>query len=297
MGRMMRTASSSRLRSTATLGLLLVLLSKAYGAYAQARLPIDREIAALAELPSGQKALSVPHIAASINHYPSDTTRLQLALGLVNAAEYGSVDRTSLQLAADTLASALATAPQPADLTDGSSPPYYTSLASTIRYEHLHPPLDPRLQPMLRRAETTLEANDAAVQRADFTLKDTAGRDWTLSKLKGHVVLVDFWATWCAPCVAEMPDLESLYHRYAAQGLIVFSLSGEDPTVVRSFLAKRHFTLPVLLDPNHDVMGRFHVPSIPRNFLYDRDGVLVRQFSVRSESQVVEFLTEAGLKP
>src|SRR5205823_8179945 len=89
-------------------------------------------------------------------------------------------------------------------------------LASLVRYEHLNVTLD---SPQFSAAISKLEAEDRNRQSANFALTDLNGQSWTLKDLKGKVVLLNFWATWCPPCRKEMPDLETLYRRFQSEGL------------------------------------------------------------------------------
>ena len=75
--------------------------------------------------------------------------------------------------------------------------------------------------PQFAQAMSRLEWDDAARQKADFTLTDLSGKTWHLQDLRGKVVLVNFWATWCPPCSKEMPDLQALYDKYKESGLVV----------------------------------------------------------------------------
>ncbi len=142
-----------------------------------------------------------------------------------------------------------------------------------------------------------LESDDKGRQHADFTLTDLEGKSWTLSKLRGKVVVVNFWATWCPPCRKEMPDLEALYNHFKGQGLVVLAISDEDAAKVRPFIAERQVTYPVLLDPGREVNDLFQVEGIPKTFVYDRNGKLVAQsIDMRTQKQFLGMLAEAGLK-
>jgi len=120
-----------------------------------------------------------------------------------------------------------------------------------------------------------------------------------LSKLRGKVVLVNFWATWCPPCRKEMPDLDTLAHRFAKQGLVVLSLSDEDDHAkVASYVASHKINYPILLDPEGATAKNFHVEGIPKTFIFNRDGKLAAQsIDMRTEGQFLAMLQQAGIKP
>jgi thiol-disulfide isomerase/thioredoxin len=150
--------------------------------------------------------------------------------------------------------------------------------------------------PQFVEAMSRLEANDAARQKADFTLTDLEGRPWHLKELKGRVVLVNFWATWCVPCRKEMPDLQALYDKYKDHGFVVFSISDEEANKVKPFIAEKKISYPILLDPGRKVNDLFIIQAIPENFVYDREGKLVAQSThMRTRNQLMEMLAQAGL--
>jgi len=151
--------------------------------------------------------------------------------------------------------------------------------------------------PQLKAAMAQLEGDDQARQRANFTLMDLYGKSWTLKGLGGKIVLVNFWATWCPPCRKEMPDLDTLYHRFEKSGLVVLAISDEDAGTVKPFIADHNVGYPVLLDPGRKVNQLFRVQGIPKSFLFDREGNLVAQaIDMRTQAQFLEMLGHAGLK-
>jgi peroxiredoxin len=146
-------------------------------------------------------------------------------------------------------------------------------------------------------AMSKLEEQDRNREKADFTLTDLSGKNWTLKDLRGKVVLLNFWATWCPPCRKEMPDLEALYRRFEPQGLVILGVSDEDTDKVKPFIEQQEITYPVLLDPGRKVNELFQIQGIPKTFVYDREGKIVAQsIDMRTQKQFLEMLGQAGLK-
>jgi peroxiredoxin len=170
----------------------------------------------------------------------------------------------------------------------------YFELATLVRYEHVDAWLD---DPQFSAAMTWLEADDHKREHPEFTLKDLTGKAWTFGDLRGKVVLVNFWATWCPPCRKEMPDLEALYERFQSQGLVILAISDEEAAKVEPFIRERKVTFPVLLDPDRKVNDRFVVNGIPKSFVYDREGKFVAQsIDMRTRKQFLEMLGKAGIQ-
>ncbi len=110
----------------------------------------------------------------------------------------------------------------------------------------------------------------------DFTLKYTDGRSVKLSSLLGKTVVINFWATTCPPCVAEMPIFQQLYDEWSGRNDVVFlSIDlGEDSAKVKLFMDTRHLTFPVLLDPNFEAGQYYQVHYTPSTCLIDSQGYL-----------------------
>ena len=101
----------------------------------------------------------------------------------------------------------------------------------------------------------------------------------SLSDLRGRVVLVNFWATWCEPCKEEMPAMERLYQAHREAGFELLAISvGEEPEPVRAFRDQVGFTFPVLLDPEKKASGDYQTYRFPESFLVDADGVVVERY-------------------
>jgi peroxiredoxin len=253
--------------------------------------PIVEQIKGLRKLDDTVRARTTKELALNIRQLPVVPNKLQLAGALANLSTEGDFGRDTLQKVTTTLASALRE--QPPTGKPGQPDDLYMSLASLVRYEHMHAESD---NPQFADALSKLEAADAMRQKADFTLTDLHGNPWHLRELKGKVVLVNFWATWCPPCRKEMPDLQALYDKYHEQGFVVLSISDEEPAKVQPFITERKITYPVLLDPGRKVNEEFQVEGIPKSFVYDREGKLVAQsMDMRTRTQFEEMLAQSGL--
>lgn len=118
-------------------------------------------------------------------------------------------------------------------------------------------------------------ALDEGAKLPEIGLKDQAGKTVTAASLVGKVVVVDFWATWCAPCKEELPVLEKLYKKYASQGLVIVAVSvDKDASNVKSFVAKLGLTFPVVHDAGQQVAGRYEPPRMPSSYIVDRKGIV-----------------------
>ncbi len=163
-----------------------------------------------------------------------------------------------------------------------------------MRYERVQTKLD---DSRLQAAFARLAAADERRQKADFTLADLDGKKWTLHDLRGRVVLLNFWATWCPPCRKEIPDLNVLQLRFKDQGLLILGIDDEEVGKVAPFVADQKMRYPVLLDPGRKINELFQVTGIPKTFIYDRAGKLVAQsIDMRTREQFLTLLAQAGLK-
>jgi peroxiredoxin len=107
----------------------------------------------------------------------------------------------------------------------------------------------------------------------DFTLKDLEGNLVTLSDYKGRPILINFWATWCGPCEAEMPEIDIAYQKYKDDGLVVLAIDLEEhPETVKSFVNYYELTFTILLDREHDVGSQYGTRALPTSFFIDPSG-------------------------
>jgi peroxiredoxin len=254
--------------------------------------PIFEQIKTLRSLADDVRARTTKDIALEIRALPVSENKLRLANYLASRATEGDFGHDTLQEVATTLAGALQQAP-PEDKPTVSVDAY-DELAQLVRYEHVQGSLD---APQFKAAMAKLEADDQRRQKVDFTLTDLQGKTWNLKELKGKVVLVNFWATWCPPCRKEMPDLNALYQRFKDQGFVILAISDEEADKVKPFIAERNISYPVMLDPGRKVNELFQVQGIPKSFVYDREGKLVAQsIDMRTQKQFLEMLGQAGLR-
>jgi peroxiredoxin len=259
---------------------------------AQQEKSIRQQIGGLRALPDDARARATKDLALKIRTLPAEPEKLKLASSLTNLSTEGDFGLDTLQQVATTLAEALRQNPAP-PTKDGPADPYI-SLAQLVRYEHVQASLD---DPQFREAFAKLEADDRSRQQSDFTLADLEGKQWTLKDLRGKVVLVNFWATWCPPCRKELPDLQELYGKFKDQGFVVLAISDEEIGKVRPFVTERKLTLPVLLDPGRKVNERFRIVGIPKSFVFDRNGKIVAQaIDMRTREQFLKMLAQAGLR-
>lgn len=113
----------------------------------------------------------------------------------------------------------------------------------------------------------------------DFSLEDLAGNVFRLSDTEGQVRLVDFWATWCAPCREEIPMFKDLHERYGDQGFSMVAVSMDDgPKIVREFVEEYEIPYVNLLGTEQVADDFGGVPGLPTAFLLDRDGRIVKQY-------------------
>lgn len=273
-------------------GLLISVPAPAQGSGDSSVATIISQIRQLRKLPDDERATVTKQLAMDIRRLPDDASKLDLAVGLAGLTTEGDFGKDTLHEVGATLAQALQKQPQPAE--NGEPAQAYMELAQLVRYEHINVSLN---DPEFTRALVRMEADDRQREKADFTLVDLHGKQWSLKALEGKVVLLNFWATWCPPCRKEMPDLEALSKQFADQGLVILSITDDNPEKVKAYIEKQNITYPVLLDAGSKLNKQFRIYGIPKSFLYDRNGKLVAQaIDMRTRKQFLAMLESAGLR-
>ncbi len=254
--------------------------------------PIVEQLRGLRKLDDTVRVHTTNDLALQIRALPVVPNKLRLAGTLAELSTEGDFGKDTLQEVTTTLATALRE--QPPAGKAGQTDFLYVELASLVRYEHMQATSD---NPQFAEAMAKLEGDDAKRQSTDFTLSDLQGKAWHLQELRGKVVLVNFWATWCPPCRKEMPYLDALYNKFKDQGFVVLAISDEEAAKVSPYLAEHKVSYPVLLDQGRKVNDLFIVEGIPKSFVYDRSGKMVAQsIDMRTRSQFLAMLAQAGLQ-
>ena len=140
-------------------------------------------------------------------------------------------------------------------------------------------------------ATTLIHAGDVA---PDFTVEMLDGSKVTLSELRGKVVLVGFWATWCPPCRQELSHMQKdVIDRFAGKELVVLPISrGEKRQTVEEYIAKMGYTFPIGLDGDQSIYKKYATNYIPRSFVVGRDGKVV-YVAVGYDEQIAKEIDEA----
>ena len=115
----------------------------------------------------------------------------------------------------------------------------------------------------------------AGAEAPDFTLSDLNGKKHSLKEYRGKTVLLNFWATWCVPCVAEMASLQRLSKIYAEKNLVVLGVNVDDSehdAQVKEFLESKGLSFPILRDPEISIPDVYKVTGFPETFLISPEG-------------------------
>lgn len=115
----------------------------------------------------------------------------------------------------------------------------------------------------------------------NFTLETVDASSYSLSDLRGQVILINFWASWCPPCQAEMPDLLKVYEDYNQEGFIILAINSTIQDTLedaRSFVQVNQLSFPILIDPTGEVTEAYQIRALPTSLFIDRNGVVQEIF-------------------
>lgn len=135
----------------------------------------------------------------------------------------------------------------------------------------------------------------------NFRLRDLNGHSVSLSDLRGKVVLLNFWATWCGPCRVEMPAMEELYRTFSRNDFEILAVStdAQGASVTRPFQQENHLTFPILHDADYRVGLTYGARSLPMTFMVDRQGIVrhqifgARDWAAAEAHQLVQMLMKS----
>ena len=229
---------------------------------------IDKQILSLHDLTDDMRPAAIKTLSSRIRAQPVKYA-VPLATNLAIDGSEGS-GFSALQVIADTLTETLQKLPpNKTDQADG-----FEMLAELMRYERVYTSLRDR---RLDAAVNKIDIVDRKRRSADFTLTDLDGKIWSLRRLRGHVVLISFWATWCPPCRRELPELKAIYDHFHSRGLVILAISDEESATLRHFRSRNPISYPLLLDPGDKARKQFVVRGIPQTFVYNREGSLIAE--------------------
>ncbi|MDF2889419.1 MAG: cytochrome c biosis protein transrane region [Lacrimispora sp.] len=155
------------------------------------------------------------------------------------------------------------------------------------------------------QSEETKDGENQILPAIDFTLTDQFGKTHSLSDYKGKTIFLNFWATWCPPCRAEMPDIQKIYETYSTEGddgLIVLGVAApgygqeKDEEGVKKFLKDNGYTYPVLMDTNGELFDAYGIYSYPTTFMIDRDGNVFGYVSGQLSEDTMKSVIQQTLK-
>ena len=128
---------------------------------------------------------------------------------------------------------------------------------------------------MGRITKTEVPGLDQAV---DFKLEDLNGKSQVLSDYRGKIVFLNFWATWCPPCRAEMPSMQKLFNKADKSKFVMLAVNiGQDIKAVKEFAEENKYTFPILLDREGVIADKYHVSGIPTTFVIDQQGRIMNR--------------------
>ncbi|HSF79765.1 MAG TPA: redoxin domain-containing protein [Anaerolineales bacterium] len=143
---------------------------------------------------------------------------------------------------------------------------------------------------------TTSDEPIVGAQAPDFTLTSLAGEQINLKELRGKPVILNFWATWCAPCVIEMPNIQKYFELYQGEFEVIGVNADEPPKKVQEFIDDIGATFTILLDPGAVIQDLYRIRGYPTTFFLDARGIIkVLHIGLLSDSQIEEYLLKVDI--
>ena len=132
------------------------------------------------------------------------------------------------------------------------------------------------------------------VQAPDFTGVTPDGDTYQLSDLRGRPIAVNFWATWCAPCRVEMPELQAAYEAHGGEGFVILAINaGDTPEATQAFIDELDLTFPSILDENGDIVDLYEIRVFPTTIWIDAEGIVrAENFGPLTSEMIDTYLNE-----
>ncbi|MFN0108182.1 MAG: redoxin domain-containing protein [Blastocatellia bacterium] len=156
--------------------------------------------------------------------------------------------------------------------------------------------LESKLEALMEDDEAESEPESlVGKDAANFALTDLNGKSFNLKNLRGKIVVVDFWASWCGPCRETMPHIEKLHKEFKSQGLVVLGINDEDIDDAKKFVQKNGYTFPTLVDVESAVSELYGITGIPQTLVIDRDGKIFAHFYGSGEEDALREAVKVAL--
>lgn len=181
-------------------------------------------------------------------------------------------------------------------------------MLATLGYDLLAPRFKPQVDLSSAASSQTVESvpsspssKSAENAAPDFTVQDANGKSVSLSDFKGKPIVLNFWASWCPPCKAEMPDYEKMYQQYNSKGIVFMMVNltdgdRETTATAKKFLSDNHYTFPVNFDTNFSASDAYNISAIPDSIFIDRNGNVVNSYEGMIDAATMKNNIEKILK-
>lgn len=157
--------------------------------------------------------------------------------------------------------------------------------------------VEPSQTPLATESQSSeVKENPVGSNAGDFSLQSLAGETVRLQDQLGKPVILNFWATWCAPCELEMPLFQEFFEKYAPELVILAVNYGEPVGDIQSFVERLGMTFPILLDPDGEVSSLYRVSALPVTYFIDREGAVQGMYlGTLSRGKFEELLAKIGV--